>query len=243
MKRLLFYICFALFFALVLVGANTDTDIARSANITLTPGSGCATITIDGTDFPFDYMSVNITWDGNLIPTYPQLLIVDPDYPDGFWAIISVPTQTSPGAHAVQAIACYPGEGPPIYTANATFTVIDMTGPRGPQGGTAGGIRGEQGPPGPEGPAGREGAPGEQGPPGPPGPLGPQGPPGEVGPPGPPGPQGPPGEVGPLGPTGPKGLTGELGRAGGLSIATIVIVLIPLVWGIIGLIRRFVFGP
>ena len=238
MKRLLLSVCFALFFALLLVGATTDTVNANSytANITLTPSSGFATTTVHGTNFMLGY-SANITWDGNPVTTTPDKVLIS-DY--SFTAIINVPAHASPGTHTIKAISCsWSGEPEPTENATANFTVIDMTGPRGPTGGS--GV-GATGPEGPEGDTGPTGPPGELGPPGPPGPEGLAGEVGPPGPPGPPGPEGPQGETGPVGETGPIGPTGEPGPAGGLSVAAIVMAFLVLVWMVIGLIRRFVLG-
>jgi len=236
MKRLLIYICFALFFALVLVGANTDTDIVRSANITLSPSSGFAATTILAENFTGDYTIGLITWDGSPIPSYPD----QPFSYEGtsFTAIIGVPTQTSPGVHTIEVTATPMFEGDNV-TANTTFTVIDMTGPQGLAG--AGGTA-PTGPPGPKGPRGPDGPPGDMGPEGEPGPEGLPGEVGLPGPPGPLGPEGPQGEPGPEGSAGRIGLIGDTGPAGGLSVTAIVMAFLALLWMVISLIRRFVLG-
>ena len=254
MKRLLFSVYGALFLALILVGVTTDTIRANgsSATITLTPSSGFATTTVYGSGFMFsDGYSVNITWDGTLIPTVPE----EPTIGGAaytFTAIISVPTQSSPGAHTVKAIAYMPGEPGSTENATAQFTVIDMTGPQGDIGPSG---EGDQGPAGPAGPPGAEGPPGEGGSGGGIGPIpdsewsetslrfeDPNSPTGwgelvDLQ-----GARGLPGEPGADGEAGSQGEKGKTGPAGGLSVAAIVMAVAVLVWMLIGLIRRVVLG-
>jgi len=87
---------------------------------------------------------MTISWDGTTIPTVPNEVTTDAN--GSFTVLISVPTQTIPGAHTVNATD---------ETGNwntAIFTVTDVTGPQGPKGET--GQQGLQGPEGPQGPAG-----------------------------------------------------------------------------------------
>ncbi len=164
-------------------------------NIRLSPTSGFCSVTIEGTNFSA-WTGITIYWDGKEIPA-----IIDTDQETNFTAIITVPTQTSPGDHEVRAVDGY-GDGD-----SAVFRVIDMTGPQGIPGASVIGPAGEdgincwdlnenglpddeedingdgvvdvldcRGPEGPQGPPGEstviEGAQG---------PAGPEGPPGEPG--------------------------------------------------------------
>ena len=95
---------------------------------------------------------ITITWDGTVIPTVPQSLMTASD--GSFTAIISVLTQNETGAHMVEAA----DEGG--NTMQATFTVLDMTGPAGADGAD-----------GATGPAGADGADGATGPAGAAGPV------------------------------------------------------------------------
>ena len=112
--------------------------------LTLVPDSGLAATTIVGGRFAAN-SQITITWDGKPIPAVPSPLTTD-SY-GNFTAIITVLNQTDPGLHTVTSTD---QEG---NKANATFTVIDLTGP--------------QGPVGPQGPQGAQGAQGAQGPAGP----------------------------------------------------------------------------
>lgn len=139
-----------------------NSNEAYAQSISLSPTSGFSTITITGSGFMGSGYPVTIAWDtaDNVIPAVVYYGEVD------FTAYITVPTQTEPGEHLVIA-----DDG--IYSASATFTVIDMTGPQGSQG--------VQGLAGPQGIAGNDGIPGPmgvQGPQGPQGSAGPEGPPG-----------------------------------------------------------------
>lgn len=172
----------ALAIALVTIGVNGlswtvngRVSIESTPVITLVPDTGFASTTIVGSGFSSG-SRMNITWDGELIPTLPNPLTATCD---SFTAIISVPTQTEPGPHIVNATD---EEG---NSAVANFTVVDMTGPQGsegpqgPQGDT--GPKGDAGDTGSQGPAGATGATGATGSQGPQGPAGPQGPQGETG--------------------------------------------------------------
>jgi len=107
------------------------------ASIVLNPDKGVSAITIKGSGFNASSF-VAIYWDGERIPTVP--LHVSTDEAGTFTCIISAYNQTSVGDHEVKAVDSAGN------FASATFTVIDVTGPKG-----------EQGPPG---------APGEAIPPG-----------------------------------------------------------------------------
>jgi hypothetical protein len=154
--------------AVVIMGSTSGEVYSQvgQGHITLSPRAGFSAITVSGTGFYGG--EIYILWDGERIPTVPAPLYPLDTGEGLFTAIISVPTQAEPGGHTVTA------EDERGTIANATFTVIDMTGP--------------EGPPGPEGPAGPAGSIGPQGPAGEPGPVGEPGPPGETGPPGEPGP-------------------------------------------------------
>jgi hypothetical protein len=137
----------------------------------LTPDTGIAATTIVGSGGFAANSIITITWDGTPIPTVPQQITTDAY--GNFTAIISVPTQTTPGPHVVNATDEFG------RSAVKTFTVVDMTGPKGDTGAT--------------GPAGATGATGATGA------AGPQGETGETGATGAAGPQGETGETGPAG--------------------------------------------
>jgi PKD repeat protein len=121
---------------------NTGTvriavSVRERGLVALTPSTGLASTTVVGSRFS-NNSKITISWDGTIIPTIPHALITDAN--GSFTALISVPTQTTPGAHTINATD---------ETGNwntATFTVADMTGPQGPKGDT--GQEGPQGPPG-----------------------------------------------------------------------------------------------
>ena len=231
MKKAIISACLVLFLVIVVIYAPSGVVYAQAEDITLSPSSGFAAITISGTGFESG-TPVIFTWDGNPIPTYPEQVSGD-SVTFTFTAIITVPTQTSPGVHTVTAYYSW-GEGDPVEAASADFTVINMVG--------ASGSDGPEGPPGPEGPAGPEGpsgSSGSSGSDGATGPEGPEGPPGPEGPEGPPGIQGPAGPEGPPGPEGPKG---EQGQPGGLSITAIVLATGVVGWTLFGLIKRLILG-
>lgn len=194
--------------ALMTIGVNslswTATGVVyieSAPAITLMPDTGFASTTIVGSGFS-SCSRMNITWDGELIPTIPSPLTATFG---NFTAIISVPTQNEPGPHIINATD---KEG---NSAVANFTVVDMIGPQGEQG--------------PKGDTGATGETGPQGATGPAGPTGPKGDTGETGATGATGPQGPQGEIGPQG---EQGQQGELERTGAESlgfVAAIVIVL------------------
>lgn len=136
--------------------------ILPTPNIALTPYTGFASTTVSGLGFSNE-SRVTITWDGTTIPAIPNP--VETDASGGFVALISIPTQTTPGAHTLNAT------DESGNWAAATFTVVDMTGPQG-----SAGLQGSQGP---KGDTGLQGPTGSTGPQGPKGDTGPQGPPGE----------------------------------------------------------------
>lgn len=226
MKRLSLLVILTLLLALVLVGATANVVFAQNEAITLSPAFGFAAVTVSGTNFGSGTIII-ITWDGNPIPTIPQTVYTDEG--GSFTAIITVPTQTSPGQHTVQATDLEVGGA-----AAATFTVTSMTGPQGPAGAT--GEQGIQGETGPAGPAGAQGLPGTTGAQGP---LGEQGSAGLAGPPGPTGLRGPVGEPGP---TGEQGPAGETGPTGALSIGALVAALTALGWTLFGAIKKMAVG-
>jgi hypothetical protein len=134
-----------------------DAQINPSArNIVLSPYTGFASTTILGSGFS-NNSRVTITWDGTTIPSVPSPITTDAT--GGFAALISIPTQTVPGAHTVNAT------DEAGNWATATYTVVDMTGPTGLQGqqGPRGdaGLQGSTGPQGPKGDTGQQGLPGE----------------------------------------------------------------------------------
>ncbi len=160
MNKLIFLHVLALVLAVVaLVFAASDVLSqagAPEANIELTPSSGFSSFTIVGTGFPGDYL-VTIEWDGRPLELFPGQ-----DIYEDFTVIADVPAGSRPGRHTVTAISEEPG-----YTASATFTVADMTGPQGPEGlAGADGASGAQGSPGPQGSAGPAGPEGNMGRPG-----------------------------------------------------------------------------
>jgi predicted secreted protein len=148
--------------------------------LTLTPAIGFASTTVTGSGFS-NNSKVTITWDGTTIPSIPYT--VTTDAAGNFAALISVPTQTAPGVHVVNAT------DEAGNWATATFTVVNMTGPQGPAG-----------PQGPKGDKGDTGAQGLTGPTGPQGPKGDKGDKGDTGLQGPTGSQGPKGDTGAQGP-------------------------------------------
>ena len=124
----------------------TYTAFAPPLVLTLTPDSGFAATTITGSGFHHN-SEITITWNGTQITTVPYPLTTDAT--GNFSAIISVPTQNTPGIYNVTAT----DEGGTTITT--TFTVVDMTGPQGESG--------EPGEPGTTGPQGESGEPGEPG--------------------------------------------------------------------------------
>ncbi|MFB0502733.1 MAG: hypothetical protein ACETWE_02780 [Candidatus Bathyarchaeia archaeon] len=115
-----------MFFVGFLVLASLVLPVqGQSASIVLSPDKGVSAITIEGSGFNASAV-VTVYWDGQRIPTLP--LHVSTDEAGAFSCIISAYNQTSVGAHEVKAV-----DSAGIF-ASATFTVIDVTGPRGEQG-------------------------------------------------------------------------------------------------------------
>jgi hypothetical protein len=144
---------------------------ALAGDITLVPDSGFAWTQVHGDNFE-NAGEVIFTWDGGstALLTIPEVINVTPDGgPAQFDAIIAIPTPLEIGPHTLTA-SVFNGESF-AETANATFTVIDMTGPPGPGGISSGagltpglpGPVGPTGPAGPPGPAGITGSPGGEG--------------------------------------------------------------------------------
>jgi len=189
---------FLLAMSLLGIMATTVHAQAGAPFIKLSPNSGFSAVTISGTGFSV-WGGITIYWNGAPIPA-----IINTDGDSSFTAIISVPDQTSPGAHIITAVDEYKDE------ARATFRVIDMTGDTGPPGIPVTGLSGEDGVNcwdlnangtadkaedvngdgnvdimDCRGPQGEQGLPGDstviEGAEGPPGPAGPPGEPGEDG--------------------------------------------------------------
>jgi N-acetylneuraminic acid mutarotase len=91
-------------------------------HVSLVPNTGFASATAIGSGFSPN-SKIIVTWDDTKMPTVPSPLITDSN--GNFTAIISVPTQTEPGTHTVKAT------DESGNWASATFTVINMTGPKG----------------------------------------------------------------------------------------------------------------
>jgi parallel beta-helix repeat protein len=121
--------------------AEITINVRARGLIALTPSTGLAATTVVGSRFS-NNSKMTISWDGTTIPTIPNAVTTDAN--GSFTVLISVPTQTTPGVHTINATD---------ETGNwntATFTVVDVTGPQGPKGDT--GQQGSQGPEGPQGP-------------------------------------------------------------------------------------------
>jgi hypothetical protein len=103
----------------------------ESAAVVLNPDKGVSAITIKGTDFEPDSV-ITVCWENLSIPTVP--LNVSTDETGAFTCIISVYNQTAAGAYQINIVD---STG---TTATATFTVLDVTGPKGDSGqaGTSG---------------------------------------------------------------------------------------------------------
>ena len=127
---------------------SSAVQVAAELGLTLSPDTGFASVTVTGMNFDPNSV-ITIAWDGTTVPTVPSPLRTDGA--GSFTALISVPTQTAAGAHTIAAT----DEGG--NTLQATFTVIDMTGPAGATG--AIGPAGPTGPQGPQGEVGPSGAP------------------------------------------------------------------------------------
>lgn len=120
-----------------------DYAISPIPNIVLTPNTGFASTTVSGSGFSTN-SRVTITWDGTTIPSIPYNLSTDAI--GNFAALVTIPTQTAPGAHTLNAT------DESGNWATATFTVVDMKGPQGPAGN-----KGDTGETGPQGPPGSSG--------------------------------------------------------------------------------------
>lgn len=128
------------------------TIVLPGPRITLSPSTGFASTTIAGSGFS-NNSAVAITWDGTTMQSVPNSVITDVN--GSFAAVISVLTQTAPGAHTVN-VTDESGNW-----ATATFTVIDMKGQKGDTGEL--GPQGNQGIQGPKGDTGLTGAQGPSG--------------------------------------------------------------------------------
>lgn len=168
MNKLRFLSALALVVALAAV-VLTAVDVysqtpTPTPTVRLSPSSGFSSFTVEATDFPY-YAQLGVTWDGSGISTFPEEFLYGPS----FNTIVTVPRGALPGRHTV-SIVQFPGDvaNPvPVVVAKATFTVVDLTGPRGPAG--APGQDGAPGNPGYPGPMGQAGVAGEDGPMGRPG--------------------------------------------------------------------------
>lgn len=146
MKRLSLAVVLALVVVFSLTATTGDEVYAQGPSIKLTPESGFAAVTIEGTGFIKTgevYGIVTITFGGVAVPTYPSPVRVDYG---NFVAIITVPQQVAPGVYLVTATGFSEAGSPTTEQATDYFTVEDMTGPPGPPG--------PQGPPGEQGPEG-----------------------------------------------------------------------------------------
>ena len=119
MRRLSFSVLTVSILLLALSLTPADRVYAQNATITLSPTSGFAALTITGRGFMSGSL-ITIGWDGTYpIPTVPQTIYAQEG---SFTAIITVPTQATPGQHWVTArgiVTGYPDE-----TATAPFLVI-----------------------------------------------------------------------------------------------------------------------
>ena len=209
MKRMRFLLVLITLLSLFVV-VNSD-EVLAAPLLTLSPASGFAALTVVGSGFA-PLTAVTVFWNGTQIPTVPSPLLANQG--GNFTAIISVPTQTSPGDYTVTAsnVGVPGGE----FSASAVFRVVSMIGPVGPAG--------PAGPQGPTGPQGTAGSTGSTGPAGPEGTVGPQG------------------LTGPQGPVGPPGPPGESGTASGLSILAIILALIAIGIMFFGKIKKWILG-
>ena len=140
MKRPSFLVISLLLLTLVVVGTTADEVYSQAGapqpSITLSPTSGFSAITIAGVGFFGG--EITIYWEEEPIPTVPSPLYGSDTQDGSFTAIISMPTQIEPGEYIITA------QDQERFIADATFTVIDMTGPQG--------LPGEPGPAGEPGP-------------------------------------------------------------------------------------------
>jgi hypothetical protein len=121
--------------------------------ITLNPPSGIAAFSIDGSNFGPN-SAITMKWNQTTLKTIPSN--VTSDLEGYFQAIAAVPTQGDPGNYTVTASDELGG------SAQAIFTVLNMTGPQG-----VAGVNGTDGLQGIAGVNGTDGNPGEPGAPAP----------------------------------------------------------------------------
>ena len=210
MKRIKTLSLFGVFIGLVtaIVGVTAAySQTTTPAAITLTPTSGFAAINVTGTRF---LGTITILWDNVPIPTVPSPLFAE----GTFSAIITVPTQTTPGTHVVTATD---NQKLPA-TANAPFEVLDAKGSAGPTG--------LAGPVGPAGPSGASVSSSQ----GPTGPIGAAGP------------TGPTGAAGPIGSQGDPGPAGSPGAAPIISIAALILALAAIAIAILSRLKKWIVG-
>ena len=151
MKRLGLYFVIAVVLMLLLSATTADEVYAQQPAFRLSPTSGIASVTIEGTGFDYYVDQVTILWDGSSVPalvdtwsytiTLPTAIITR----YAFTAMISVATQTVPGRHTIKAqyFLGYQGEMGAGESGDLPFDVVDVTGPPGPPGPQ--GLPGEQG--------------------------------------------------------------------------------------------------
>jgi hypothetical protein len=178
--------------------------------ITLTPSSGFTATTVSGNAFLGE---VSIYWAGVKVPTIPVRVLpvsaagATAVVPGPFTAIVSVPPGTKPGQYVIRA------QDPRGVEAEATFIVVDLSGPPG-----AVGLRGDTGPAGPAGPPGLAGSTGL------PGPTGPTGPKGETG------------------LTGAAGDSGTAASTPIIGIVALIIAIIALGLVLVGRVKKWIMG-
>ena len=114
-----------LFISLFMLASLVLPVHGQVASIVLSPDRGVSAITIEGSGFNASAV-ITVYWDGERIPTVP--LHVSTDEAGTFTCIISAYNQTSVGDREVKAVDSAGN------FASATFTVIDVTGPKGQQG-------------------------------------------------------------------------------------------------------------
>ena len=208
--------------AVVTAGLAGSQVYSQAGTVTLTPSSGFAATMVNGSGFSTFGTVQDILWDGQPVSTAPTGIALSRT--GEFAAIISVPEQAAPGAHTVAVRYLPPDSNNPILI-QASFTVVDRTGPAGPTG-----APGPTGSPGLQGPAGASGSAS----------VGPVGPRGEQGDKGPLGRQGPPGEQGSLGEPGPAGKAGVAPAA--LGAMAVVLAIATLVLTVLAKLKKWIFG-
>ena len=95
------------------------------AGIVLSPERGVSAFTIKGSNFK-PGSAITVHWDGNVIPTVPLNVSINID--GTFTCIASVYDQSASGDHEIKVVDSFGN------SAQATFTVVDVTGPRGEPG-------------------------------------------------------------------------------------------------------------